>query len=228
MPTAAWQKIIDSAAKDIEALQTGGVDAVMFGNEGDRPYVLKASPVTLAAFAFAVGELKRSIKVPFGVNYLWDPVASVALGVAVGRALRPRDLHRRLRFRHGTVGSRCCGRAAAPRQYPPGRHEADVQHQCRVRVAGRDAHAGAAGQERGLRLARRRRPRLRADDRRGGGGLQPQGSEGSAVPRSRRSSPTPASTSTMSRRSSRSATAQSSARISRSTATPGTRSTATG
>ena len=77
-------KIVDSAAKDIAALQEGGVDAVMFGNEGDRPYVLKASPVTLAAFALAVGELRREITVPFGVNYLWDPVASVALGVASG------------------------------------------------------------------------------------------------------------------------------------------------
>ena len=77
-------KIIDSSAKDIAALQDGGVDAVMFGNEGDRPYVLKASPMTLAAFGVAVGELRASIKVPFGVNYLWDPVASVALGVASG------------------------------------------------------------------------------------------------------------------------------------------------
>jgi membrane complex biogenesis BtpA family protein len=56
----------------------------MFGNEGDRPYLLKASPATLAAMAFAVGELKRLIKVPFGVNYLWDPVATVALAVASG------------------------------------------------------------------------------------------------------------------------------------------------
>jgi membrane complex biogenesis BtpA family protein len=81
---AGMQKIIDSASADIEALQAGGVDAVMFGNEGDRPYLLKASPVTLAAYGTLVGELKRLIKVPFGVNYLWDPVASVALGVASG------------------------------------------------------------------------------------------------------------------------------------------------
>lgn len=78
------QKIIDLAAADIEALQAGGVDAVMFGNEGDRPYILKASPQSLAAMSFAVGELKRLIKIPFGVNYLWDPVASVALGIASG------------------------------------------------------------------------------------------------------------------------------------------------
>jgi membrane complex biogenesis BtpA family protein len=76
------QKIIDLAAADIAALQEGGVDAVMFGNEGDRPYLLKASPQSLAAMSFAVGELKRAIKIPFGVNYLWDPVASVSLGIA--------------------------------------------------------------------------------------------------------------------------------------------------
>ncbi|WP_119304345.1 BtpA/SgcQ family protein [Dongia deserti] len=83
-PKGGMQKIVDSCAKDLEALQTGGVDAVMFGNEGDRPYLLKASPSTLAAMAFAIGELKRLIKMPFGVNYLWDPVATVALAVASG------------------------------------------------------------------------------------------------------------------------------------------------
>lgn len=70
------QKIIDSAAKDIAALLKGGVDPVMFGNESDRPYVLQATLPTLAAYAFAVGQLRPLIKVPFGVNYLWDPLAS--------------------------------------------------------------------------------------------------------------------------------------------------------
>lgn len=76
--------IIDSAAKDIESLQKGGVDAMMFGNEGDRPYILKATPESLAAYAAAVSALKPLIKRPFGVDYLWDPVATVALGVATG------------------------------------------------------------------------------------------------------------------------------------------------
>ena len=80
------QKILDLAAADIEALQAGGVDAVMFGNEGDRPYLLKASPQSLAAMAHAVGALKSLITVPFGVNYLWDPIATVALAVASGAA----------------------------------------------------------------------------------------------------------------------------------------------
>jgi len=79
---AGMAKVIDDAARDIEALQDGGVDAVMFGNENDRPYLLAATPVSLAAFAFAVGQLKPMIRLPFGVNYLWDPVATVALAIA--------------------------------------------------------------------------------------------------------------------------------------------------
>lgn len=78
--------IVDHAARDIAALQAGGVDAVMFGNEGDRPYLLSATPEALAAMATAIGELKPLLHVPFGVNYLWDPVASVALAAATGAA----------------------------------------------------------------------------------------------------------------------------------------------
>ncbi|GIT71796.1 MAG: hypothetical protein Ct9H300mP28_16100 [Pseudomonadota bacterium] len=75
-------KILDAVLTDLEALQSGGVDAVMFGNEFDRPYVLKAPPEGLAALAAVIGQVKSMIKVPFGVNYLWDPVATVALAVA--------------------------------------------------------------------------------------------------------------------------------------------------
>jgi membrane complex biogenesis BtpA family protein len=77
-------QIIEGAAKDLEALQSGGVDAVMFGNEGDRPYRTKATNAQLAAMAAAIGSLKSLTSIPFGVNYLWDPTASIALAVATG------------------------------------------------------------------------------------------------------------------------------------------------
>ena len=83
---AGIEHVLDWVAADLKALQEGGVDCVMFGNEGDRPYVLKATPESLAAMAAVIGMLKGEIRVPFGVNYLWDPVATVALGVATGAA----------------------------------------------------------------------------------------------------------------------------------------------
>jgi uncharacterized protein len=75
---------VDHVMRDVEALQAAGVDAIMFGNEGDRPYVTKATPETLAAMAVIVARVIPHLRVPFGVNYLWDPVASVALAHATG------------------------------------------------------------------------------------------------------------------------------------------------
>jgi membrane complex biogenesis BtpA family protein len=82
--TGGMNAIFDWVGADLEKLQAGGVDAIMFGNEGDRPYVLKASPEGLAAMTAVIATLKRDISVPFGVDYLWDPVATVALAVATG------------------------------------------------------------------------------------------------------------------------------------------------
>jgi membrane complex biogenesis BtpA family protein len=76
--------LIDVVARDIDRLQAGGVDAILFGNEGDRPYVLQAPAEGLAAMSAIVATLKPMLKVPFGVDYLWDPYATVALAVATG------------------------------------------------------------------------------------------------------------------------------------------------
>lgn len=77
-------KLIDGVTADIEQLQAGGVDAIMFGNENDRPYTFKAPSEAVAAMTAVVQAVKPILKVPFGVNYLWDPSASVAIGVATG------------------------------------------------------------------------------------------------------------------------------------------------
>jgi uncharacterized protein len=75
-------KLVDAAIADIVHLQAGGVDAIMFGNENDRPYLLKATPESIAAMSAVVTACKPALTVPFGVNYLWDPDASVSIAVA--------------------------------------------------------------------------------------------------------------------------------------------------
>jgi uncharacterized protein len=77
-------KLVDDVCADIEKLQEGGVDAIMFGNENDRPYLLKATPESIAAMTAIITAAKAILNVPFGANYLWDPTASVAIGVATG------------------------------------------------------------------------------------------------------------------------------------------------
>jgi membrane complex biogenesis BtpA family protein len=56
----------------------------MFGNENDRPYQLHAPAEGVAAMAAVVSTVKPLLEVPFGVNYLWDPLASVAVAAATG------------------------------------------------------------------------------------------------------------------------------------------------
>jgi membrane complex biogenesis BtpA family protein len=75
---------VDSVGRDLEALQAAGVDGVMFCNEADLPYQLRVGPEITAAMASVVGQLRSDVRVPFGVNILWDAIASLAVARATG------------------------------------------------------------------------------------------------------------------------------------------------
>jgi membrane complex biogenesis BtpA family protein len=81
---AGIEGLIDGIARDLRALQAAGFDAVMFGNENDRPYQFKVDPASTATMAYAIGRIRHEITVPFGVNVLWDPMSSIALAAATG------------------------------------------------------------------------------------------------------------------------------------------------
>lgn len=78
------QAIVANARADLMALQSAGFDAVMFGNENDRPYELKVDTASSATMAYVIGRLLSEITVPFGVNVLWDPSSSFAVAAATG------------------------------------------------------------------------------------------------------------------------------------------------
>lgn len=82
--TGGIQQVIDWARKDLLALQKGGVDGVLFSNEFSMPYLTKVEPITCACMARIIGELMPDIKIPFGVNVIWDPTASLDVAMAVG------------------------------------------------------------------------------------------------------------------------------------------------
>lgn len=76
--------IRDWVRRDLEALQAGGIDAVMFCNENDRPYRLDADMASVAALSDVVASFRQELSVPFGVNVLWDPTATLAVAAASG------------------------------------------------------------------------------------------------------------------------------------------------
>jgi uncharacterized protein len=80
--TAGIAAIVDVVGRDIEAAQGARVDGLLFCNEADLPYQLNVGPEIGAAMAAVIGELRANIKRPYGVNILWDPIASLALARA--------------------------------------------------------------------------------------------------------------------------------------------------
>ncbi len=83
---AGLDGLVEGAARDLAALQAAGVDAVMFGNENDRPYEFTVDTASTATMAYVIGRLRPEITVPFGVNVLWDPASTMALAAATGAA----------------------------------------------------------------------------------------------------------------------------------------------
>ncbi|MCC5975765.1 MAG: BtpA/SgcQ family protein [Rubellimicrobium sp.] len=83
---AGLDGLLAGARADLMALQAAGVDAIMFGNENDRPYEFQVDTASTATMAFLIGQLRSEITVPFGVNVLWDPHSTIALAAATGAA----------------------------------------------------------------------------------------------------------------------------------------------
>jgi uncharacterized protein len=75
--------VVEGLRRDVHALQDAGVDGLLFCNENDIPYQLQVGPEIPSAMAAVIAELKPELRLPFGVNILWDARASLALARAV-------------------------------------------------------------------------------------------------------------------------------------------------
>jgi membrane complex biogenesis BtpA family protein len=78
-------RLIEQVRPDVDHLVESGVDAIMFCNEDDRPYVFKAGIEQISAMTRVVAECVPK-GIPFGVDFLWDPLAAIAIGHATGAA----------------------------------------------------------------------------------------------------------------------------------------------
>lgn len=62
------KKIVNMAREDLVALQNGGVDGILFGNEFSIPYTKQVNGTVIAAFAEVIEELKKDLNLPFGIT----------------------------------------------------------------------------------------------------------------------------------------------------------------
>lgn len=76
--------VVQRAYEDLTCLQEGGVDAVMFSNEFSLPYLTNVGTETVASMGRVIGQLMSEIRIPYGVNVLWDGEKTLDLAVATG------------------------------------------------------------------------------------------------------------------------------------------------
>ncbi len=87
---AGMAGVVDAVRADLRVLLDAGFDAVMFCNEGDRPYSLNAGYEGVAAVTRVVSDLAPRDR-PFGVDFLWDPRAALAVAAATGASFMRED-----------------------------------------------------------------------------------------------------------------------------------------
>lgn len=77
-------EMVEGCLADLRALQSGGVDGLLFCNENDLPYTSRVDHEVSAWTAFLVGAVRSEITLPFGVDLLWDANATIATAAATG------------------------------------------------------------------------------------------------------------------------------------------------
>jgi membrane complex biogenesis BtpA family protein len=81
--SAGVNGLIHHVQRETEKLLEGGFDAILFCNEGDRPYQLRAG-LEASAVMTRVASACRPTDRPFGVDFLWDAQCALAIAVASG------------------------------------------------------------------------------------------------------------------------------------------------
>jgi uncharacterized protein len=78
--------VIEAAIEDVRGLAEGGADAFLVENWGDAPFTAgRVDAATVAAMGVVIGEIRRAVTLPFGVNVLRsDALSALAVAAATG------------------------------------------------------------------------------------------------------------------------------------------------
>jgi len=76
--------LISAARREVENLVAGGMDAIVFGNQQDRPWKVGVGPETVAMMTRIIHEAVQGFSIPFGITVFWDDLAAIAVAKATG------------------------------------------------------------------------------------------------------------------------------------------------
>lgn len=82
-PTMTYKDHIRRLKEDARVLMEEGFDACVFANEGDRPYLSRVGPETVASYTRIAAEVAEILTIPYGCGVLIDPIATLAVAKAI-------------------------------------------------------------------------------------------------------------------------------------------------
>ena len=74
---------IERLKHDARIFMELGYDAVVFANEGDRPYLTTVGPEVVANYVRIATEVSKILTIPYGCGVLIDPIATLAVAKAI-------------------------------------------------------------------------------------------------------------------------------------------------
>ena len=79
----SFKERVERAVREAKALQAAGFDAIIFANEGDRPYLFNVGPEIIASYVRIATEVLQHVSIPYGCGVLIDPIATIAIAKAL-------------------------------------------------------------------------------------------------------------------------------------------------
>lgn len=73
----------ERAIREAKALEEAGFDAIIFANEGDRPYLFNVGPEIIASYVRVATEVLQHVNIPYGCGVLIDPIATISIAKAI-------------------------------------------------------------------------------------------------------------------------------------------------
>ena len=83
-PKITMEQHINRLKQDAKTLMDCGFDALVFANEGDRPYLNTVGPEIIASYTRIASAVIPELNVPYGCGVLIDPQATIAVAHAIG------------------------------------------------------------------------------------------------------------------------------------------------
>ncbi len=78
------RRIVNQAVEEARRLHEAGFHALLFCNEYDMPYQTRLDASAISVMTETIAAVRAKVDMPFGVNMLLDPMASIAIAQATG------------------------------------------------------------------------------------------------------------------------------------------------